>query len=40
MEDWRPNFPGLHAYRPSRHRSSRAKRLVIETISTDGTSSL
>jgi DNA-binding transcriptional LysR family regulator len=32
MEDWCPNFPGLHAYYPSRRHSSRALRLVIDAI--------
>jgi DNA-binding transcriptional LysR family regulator len=32
MEDWCPNFPGLHAYYPSRRNSSRALGLVIEAL--------
>ncbi|WP_041675901.1 LysR family transcriptional regulator [Ramlibacter tataouinensis] len=32
MDDCCPNFPGLHAYYPSRRNSSRALRLVIEAI--------
>jgi DNA-binding transcriptional LysR family regulator len=32
MEDWCPQFPGLHAYYPSRRHSSRALALVIDAI--------
>jgi DNA-binding transcriptional LysR family regulator len=32
MDDWCPNFPGLHAYYPSRRNSSRAMQLVIDAI--------
>jgi DNA-binding transcriptional LysR family regulator len=32
MDDCCPNFPGLHAYYPSRRNSSRAMRLVIDAI--------
>jgi len=32
MDDCCPEFPGLHAYYPSRRNSSRALRLVIEAI--------
>lgn len=32
MEDWRPSFPGLHAFYPSRRHSSRAPALVIDAI--------
>lgn len=32
MADWCPVFPGLHAYYPSRRRSSRALGLVIDAI--------
>lgn len=36
MQDWCPKFPGLHAYYPSRRHSSRALRLIIETIRHSG----
>lgn len=32
MNDWCPDFPGLHAYYPSRRHESRALRIVIDAI--------